>query len=180
MRIAIVIAAACLLAVGAPDAQKAPAVKVVFLAREGARWCAFTDRGKWSEAVRKFQSDAGSIAFSLDMVRSMEYIQPAESGDWIVFDDYAFNDGFSDPVRLSREINFAEGDRRVRQVFALKAGRSALIRATVIDDQGQPVAGALPDWLPDPPIITKVADFPFHDLIFDPRAREAEMTCEPD
>lgn len=158
-----------------PQATRAA---VVYLERGSGGWCAYVGKRQWSEQVaRETSAEVAEIHFKEGRIVAVQYTLAAESGDWIVFDDYAISRDGS-PSALSREVHFAQGGRSYRAAYSITRGVSRLAHLVTIDPatgKAVPVAGR--PWLPPVAIVTRAADFPFSRLLRNPGLRSRPVTC---
>jgi hypothetical protein len=175
--LAIILAALAAMATTPP---KKPSQQVLYLQLAPHKWCAYSAKQQWSAAVAKDSSDEVAVArYSHGRVVEIQYTVAADSGDWIVFDDYSIG-GDGSPTRLSREIRFAQGERDYREEYSIARGASSLIRLLQIDPAtGKPAPVAKRPWLPQIPVVTGSAGFPFSALLRTKSPGDRSVTCIP-
>lgn len=152
-------------------------VSTVFLLEDAgnAQWCAYTTESTWKAMVRKVAATTvGTLTYSNGRLSQVEVTETGESGDWTVYDRY-FLDGQGRVVRLSRLINYLPGDRSVSEAYSISNGTATKMASSEKNLRtGEPVTVAKADWLPDLPISTAAAMFPFSALL-----GRADLTTSP-
>lgn len=154
-----------------PQGQAYPAatqaISTVYLVTDETnnRWCAFRTRAVWKSRVESGSAmTVGSITYVGRRPSVIILTQTDETGDWIVEDHYSTN-RTGQLQRLKRRINVIPGDRSELQTFLIKDGK-AIKRGSISRKLSTLKATREPaDWLPDVPIITRIDDFAFYELI---------------
>lgn len=165
----------------APTAARAAAPESgsysVLLREDGQTWCAFRDAATFQAEVEKLKpTDSARVTFSAEKLTELTYQIEAESGDWIVVDQYTPQDGSTD---LRRANLLAQDNRQVIQEATIRGGKAdpfRLISVSTLDGKkAEPSPNAD---LPDVPVQTSLDAFPFVRLVVELRNQSVGQLCK--
>ena len=135
---------------------------------EHHQWCAYRSESDWTAEVRSLNAlSVGTLEYTGDHISKIDVTAEDESGDWIVYDHYALDSGGK--IReLSRTINILPGDRSENETYIIrdeKARKQSSSTERLSTKEVLPSQQDQETWLPNVPVVTRLKDFPFSDLI---------------
>ena len=124
------------------------------------QWCLYDDEVAWKSGIDSLHAiSVGGLTYSSGKLQNIVFTQTAESGDWTFVDIY-FIDSRSQINRLERSVSIIPGDRLVKAVYAISAGRAVRQSRTfgvLSTNQTAPTLGAAN--IPHVPVVVRLQDF---------------------
>ena len=142
------------------------------------QWCGFRSRTTFDAANQTAQpSQVATLFFSGSALSKIQEVVEAESGDYIVYDDYLFGAGGT-LRRLERQTNTFHGDAMILEVYDIGDGK-ARRRSTVIRDlkTKKPVPKSRDVWFAELPVRTELKRFPYFALLENSPMPEKDKIC---
>jgi len=156
-------------------------LKRLFLLQDSGhqQWCAYRTESDWAAEVKSLSSPVvGSLEYADGRVSKISLTEEDDTGDWIVYDEYALNkNGGIEAAR--RTFNIIADDRSIEVTYAIKDGKAREEAKTSRRLSTKEILPSQKDWLPGVPVVTRVQDFPFFPILADkhPEAWLNGRTC---
>jgi hypothetical protein len=152
----------------AQSGANVPVVTAVYFLKDEVhrQWCGYARESQLKahiEAVRAM--NLGKTDYKNDRVVAVRVIEGDETGDWEVQDEYTV-DGAGRIRTLKRTVNIVPEDTREEQDFLITNGKVTQRRSTRRELRTGKRTQKRVEWFQAPPVVTRLQNFPFSELIF--------------
>jgi hypothetical protein len=130
------------------------------------QWCRYARQSELKAHIRAVRAmTVGNVEYKNGRVFTIRVIEQDETGDWEVQDEYTV-DGAGRIRTLKRTVNIVPEDTREEQDFLITNGKVTQRRSTRRELRTGKRTQKRVEWFQAPPVVTRLQNFPFSELIF--------------
>jgi hypothetical protein len=149
------------------SAEAAPVSRFALYDNGTNEWCSYNSKARFDTAVQKRQAlQVVQLSAEKGNPAKLEVTEEGESGDWIVYDTYGFDQAGA-LISAKRIINDVSSNEQVVEAYAIQNGRARRTSSRLNDLSGKPKSGK-PEWVPEVPLIETLSSASFYPLIAKP------------
>ena len=138
------------------------------------QWCAYAGESEWKAEVKSRSAMVvATVEFAKDHVSKINMTEEDETSDWIIYDNYLFNNGEVSSVK--RTINVLPGDLSQEGTYSVLHGKATKQSSTTRKLSNKEVLPSTEpnESFPRTRLFTRLDDFPFASLILANHAETA-------
>ena len=144
---------------------RATATRFLLQHPETQTWSVYGNEKEWRTAVDSTAAqEVGTVTYTKGRISQVVLTVAAESGDWIVIDNYSVAPSGAF-VSLSRTIKIQAADLKVEHVYKYPNGQPMLRTQVSRSLKTGRRVRASDEWLPEIPVVSHFRAFPFARLL---------------
>ena len=157
-------------------AQTVPESFSLLLKGDGRTWCAYKDPAEFQSQVTALKpTESARITYSSSTLTELTYQIEADSGDWIVIDQYTPSNG---EIRLRRANLMAQQNLQIIQETIVHGGKVDPFRVVSVTTLDGKKAELSDVDFPAVPVSTNLLTLPLVQVVAEMRSRSLGQLCK--